>query len=52
MEMGAHQIEDIVRCMKAAADMLEKADHSIDSDRKRQAERLREAVRQILEFSR
>ncbi len=51
MEMGNHQIEDIVKCMKASADMLEQIERPLDGDRKRQAERLREAVRQMLEFS-
>ena len=51
MEMSIHQIEDIVKCMNASADMLEKIENPVDGDRKRQAGRLREAVRQILEFS-
>ncbi len=51
MEMGTHQIEDIVKCMEASADMLEQVDRPLEADRKRQAHRLREAVRQILEFS-
>lgn len=51
MEMSINQIEDIVNCMKASADMLEQIDGRLDGDRKRQAERLREAVRQMLEFS-
>jgi uncharacterized protein Yka (UPF0111/DUF47 family) len=51
MEMSINQIDDIVNCMKASADMLEQVERPVDGDRKRQAERLREAVRQMLEFS-
>jgi hypothetical protein len=51
MEMSANQIEDIVKCMKASADMLEQVEQTRDDRRKRQAGLLREAARQIQEFS-
>lgn len=51
MEMSVHQLEDIVKCMKASADMLDQVDRLLENDRKRQAGRLREAARQMMEFS-
>ena len=50
MEMSGHQIEDIVKCMRASADMLEQTGEFLDGGRKRQAALLREAARQIQEF--
>lgn len=51
MEMSPRQLEDIVRCMKASADMLDQIDRPQERDRKVQADRLREAARQMMEFS-
>jgi uncharacterized protein Yka (UPF0111/DUF47 family) len=51
MEMSANQISDIVKCMKTSADMLEQVEQTLDDGCKRQAGLLREAARQIQEFS-
>jgi hypothetical protein len=51
MEMSANQIEDIVKCMKVSADMLEQIERAVPGGSKRQAGLLREAARQLQEFS-